>query len=195
MWLFHLFLLWQNFKWEEQNYVVQNEINNLVFLVNGDKTSKVSGVFVNWLAMQPRVRGAASLHRLCGFISSSTRRGGWRGRAIAIPRTRRSLWLQWRDCFLWDSGLVFQMSRTLSCWGRAASHRSVGKRDQTCYCVCVGLIPTVLLFQFHSSHFRSCCLKRFYIFDVILVIKVLLFVLSFFCSLCLLHPWIFRPFC
>lgn len=68
-------------------------------------------------------------------------------------------------------------------------------RPNQLLCVCVGLIPTVLLFQFHSSHLRSCCLKRFYIFDVILVIKVLLFVLSFFCSLCLLHPWIFRPFC
>lgn len=31
----------QNFKWEEQNYVVQNEINNLAFLVNNDKVSKV----------------------------------------------------------------------------------------------------------------------------------------------------------
>lgn len=35
-------LLQQNFKWEEQNYVVQNEINNLAFLVNKDKMSKVS---------------------------------------------------------------------------------------------------------------------------------------------------------
>ena len=34
-------LLQQNFKWEEQNYVVQNEINNLAFLVNKDKMSKV----------------------------------------------------------------------------------------------------------------------------------------------------------
>lgn len=32
----------QNFKWEEQNYVVQNQINNLAFLVNKDKISEVS---------------------------------------------------------------------------------------------------------------------------------------------------------
>ncbi|XP_047191096.1 ryanodine receptor 2-like isoform X3 [Scophthalmus maximus] len=38
-----LFIFWaksHNFKWEEQNYVVQNEINNLAFLVNDDKMSK-----------------------------------------------------------------------------------------------------------------------------------------------------------
>ncbi|XP_070696712.1 ryanodine receptor 2 [Pempheris klunzingeri] len=38
-----VFIFWtksHNFKWEEQNYVVQNEINNLVFLVNKDKMSK-----------------------------------------------------------------------------------------------------------------------------------------------------------
>ncbi|XP_061692591.1 ryanodine receptor 2 [Syngnathoides biaculeatus] len=38
-----VFIFWaksHNFKWEEQNYVVQNEINNLTFLVN-DNTSKL----------------------------------------------------------------------------------------------------------------------------------------------------------
>ncbi|KAM9345211.1 ryanodine receptor 2-like [Symphorus nematophorus] len=38
-----VFVFWaksHNFKWEEQNYVVQNEINNLAFLVNKDKMSK-----------------------------------------------------------------------------------------------------------------------------------------------------------
>lgn len=40
----HLCLLQQNFKWEEQNYVVQNDINNLAFLVNKDKMSKVSHI-------------------------------------------------------------------------------------------------------------------------------------------------------
>nr|XP_057915111.1 ryanodine receptor 2 isoform X2 [Doryrhamphus excisus] len=38
-----VFIFWaksHNFKWEEQNYVVQNEINNLAFLVNSD-TSKL----------------------------------------------------------------------------------------------------------------------------------------------------------
>ncbi|XP_051937189.1 ryanodine receptor 2 [Hippocampus zosterae] len=38
-----VFIFWaksHNFKWEEQNYVVQNEINNLAFLVN-DNTSKL----------------------------------------------------------------------------------------------------------------------------------------------------------
>ncbi|KAM7385413.1 hypothetical protein PAMP_001499 [Pampus punctatissimus] len=38
-----VFIFWaksHNFKWEEQNYVVQNEINNLAFLVNSDKISK-----------------------------------------------------------------------------------------------------------------------------------------------------------
>nr|XP_043902413.1 ryanodine receptor 2-like [Solea senegalensis] len=38
-----VFIFWaksHNFKWEEQNYVVQNEINNLAFLVNNDKMSK-----------------------------------------------------------------------------------------------------------------------------------------------------------
>ncbi|KAG7228617.1 hypothetical protein INR49_013303 [Caranx melampygus] len=38
-----VFIFWaksHNFKWEEQNYVVQNEINNLAFLVNTDKMSK-----------------------------------------------------------------------------------------------------------------------------------------------------------
>lgn len=40
----HLCLLQQNFKWEEQNYVVQNEINNLAFLVNNDKMFKVSRI-------------------------------------------------------------------------------------------------------------------------------------------------------
>ncbi|XP_078017038.1 ryanodine receptor 2 [Epinephelus lanceolatus] len=40
-----VFIFWaksHNFKWEEQNYVVQNEINNLAFLVNNDKMSKFS---------------------------------------------------------------------------------------------------------------------------------------------------------
>ncbi|XP_053730272.1 ryanodine receptor 2 [Synchiropus splendidus] len=40
-----VFLFWaksHNFKWEEQNYVVQNEINNLAFLVNNEKMSKVN---------------------------------------------------------------------------------------------------------------------------------------------------------
>uniref|UniRef100_A0A3Q3G895 Ryanodine receptor 2b (cardiac) n=1 Tax=Labrus bergylta TaxID=56723 RepID=A0A3Q3G895_9LABR len=39
-----VFTFWaksHNFKWEEQNYVVQNEINNLAFLVNKDNMSKV----------------------------------------------------------------------------------------------------------------------------------------------------------
>uniref|UniRef100_A0AAQ5XBZ1 Ryanodine receptor 2b (cardiac) n=1 Tax=Amphiprion ocellaris TaxID=80972 RepID=A0AAQ5XBZ1_AMPOC len=38
-----VFMFWaksHNFKWEEQNYVVQNEINNLAFLVNNDKMAK-----------------------------------------------------------------------------------------------------------------------------------------------------------
>uniref|UniRef100_A0A3Q3G354 Ryanodine receptor 2b (cardiac) n=1 Tax=Labrus bergylta TaxID=56723 RepID=A0A3Q3G354_9LABR len=38
-----VFTFWaksHNFKWEEQNYVVQNEINNLAFLVNKDNMSK-----------------------------------------------------------------------------------------------------------------------------------------------------------
>ncbi|XP_041802824.1 ryanodine receptor 2-like [Chelmon rostratus] len=38
-----VFIFWgksHNFKWEEQNYVVQNEINSLAFLVNNDKMSK-----------------------------------------------------------------------------------------------------------------------------------------------------------
>ncbi|XP_067466542.1 ryanodine receptor 2 isoform X2 [Thunnus thynnus] len=38
-----VFIFWaksHTFKWEEQNYVVQNEINNLAFLVNSDKMSK-----------------------------------------------------------------------------------------------------------------------------------------------------------
>lgn len=39
---FYLCLSQQNFKWEEQNYVVQNQINNLVFLVKNDKISAVS---------------------------------------------------------------------------------------------------------------------------------------------------------
>lgn len=38
-------LLQQNFKWEEQNYVVQNKINNLAFLVNKDNNiSKVTRI-------------------------------------------------------------------------------------------------------------------------------------------------------
>uniref|UniRef100_A0A672JJC7 Ryanodine receptor 2b (cardiac) n=1 Tax=Salarias fasciatus TaxID=181472 RepID=A0A672JJC7_SALFA len=40
-----VFIFWaksHNFKWEEQNYVVQNEINNLAFSVNNGKMSKVS---------------------------------------------------------------------------------------------------------------------------------------------------------
>ncbi|XP_014010249.2 ryanodine receptor 2 [Salmo salar] len=42
-----IFIFWtksHNFKWEEQNYVVQNEINNMAFLVNNNnhKMSKVS---------------------------------------------------------------------------------------------------------------------------------------------------------
>ncbi|XP_039477547.1 ryanodine receptor 2 [Oreochromis aureus] len=39
-----VFIFWaksHNFKWEEQNYVVQNEINNLSFLANNDKTFKL----------------------------------------------------------------------------------------------------------------------------------------------------------
>ncbi|TWW78271.1 Ryanodine receptor 2 [Takifugu flavidus] len=39
-----VFIFWaksHNFKWEEQNYVVQNEINSLLFLVNSDSLSKV----------------------------------------------------------------------------------------------------------------------------------------------------------
>uniref|UniRef100_A0A671YWR5 Ryanodine receptor 2 n=1 Tax=Sparus aurata TaxID=8175 RepID=A0A671YWR5_SPAAU len=38
-----VFIFWaksHNFKWEEQNYVVQNEINTLAFMVNDDKMSK-----------------------------------------------------------------------------------------------------------------------------------------------------------
>ncbi|KAM7408499.1 hypothetical protein PAMA_002295 [Pampus argenteus] len=38
-----VFIFWaksHNFKWEEQNYVVQNEINNLAFLVSSDRISK-----------------------------------------------------------------------------------------------------------------------------------------------------------
>ncbi|XP_068597641.1 ryanodine receptor 2-like [Brachionichthys hirsutus] len=38
-----VFIFWaksHTFKWEEQNYVVQNDINNLAFLVNNDKISK-----------------------------------------------------------------------------------------------------------------------------------------------------------
>ncbi|KAM3606327.1 uncharacterized protein V6R79_014397 [Siganus canaliculatus] len=38
-----VFIFWaksHNFKWEEQNYVVQNEINNLAFLINTGKMSK-----------------------------------------------------------------------------------------------------------------------------------------------------------
>ncbi|XP_034536962.1 ryanodine receptor 2 [Notolabrus celidotus] len=38
-----VFIFWaksHNFKWEEQNFVVQNEINNLAFLVNKDNLSK-----------------------------------------------------------------------------------------------------------------------------------------------------------
>ncbi|XP_071061794.1 ryanodine receptor 2 isoform X1 [Pseudochaenichthys georgianus] len=41
-----VFIFWaksHNFKWEEQNFVVQNEINNLAFLVNNDKMSKFDG--------------------------------------------------------------------------------------------------------------------------------------------------------
>lgn len=43
--------LQQNFKWEEQNYVVQNEINNLSFLTNNDKTFKVGHIYnlISWL--------------------------------------------------------------------------------------------------------------------------------------------------
>ncbi|XP_029031557.1 ryanodine receptor 2 isoform X4 [Betta splendens] len=40
-----VFIFWaksHNFKWEEQNYVVTNEINNLAFLVNKDNISKSS---------------------------------------------------------------------------------------------------------------------------------------------------------
>ncbi|XP_069548702.1 ryanodine receptor 2 [Brachyistius frenatus] len=43
-----VFIFWaksHNFKWEEQNFVVQNEINNLAFLVNNDKMSKVSLIY------------------------------------------------------------------------------------------------------------------------------------------------------
>ncbi|KAM3863107.1 ryanodine receptor 2-like [Diretmus argenteus] len=39
-----VFIFWtksHNFKWEEQNYVVQNEINNLAFLVNSNTLSKL----------------------------------------------------------------------------------------------------------------------------------------------------------
>ncbi|XP_056903963.1 ryanodine receptor 2-like isoform X5 [Takifugu flavidus] len=40
-----VFIFWaksHNFKWEEQNYVVQNEINSLLFLVNSDSLSKLN---------------------------------------------------------------------------------------------------------------------------------------------------------
>uniref|UniRef100_A0A3Q3G4E5 Ryanodine receptor 2b (cardiac) n=1 Tax=Labrus bergylta TaxID=56723 RepID=A0A3Q3G4E5_9LABR len=46
-----VFTFWaksHNFKWEEQNYVVQNEINNLAFLVNKDNMSKVRHVY-KWM--------------------------------------------------------------------------------------------------------------------------------------------------
>lgn len=36
----------QNFKWEEQNYVVQNEIDSLLFLVKSDNLSKVSKTII-----------------------------------------------------------------------------------------------------------------------------------------------------
>uniref|UniRef100_A0A667ZYR6 Ryanodine receptor 2b (cardiac) n=1 Tax=Myripristis murdjan TaxID=586833 RepID=A0A667ZYR6_9TELE len=40
-----VFIFWaksHNFKWEEQNYVIQNEINNLAFLVNSNTVSKLN---------------------------------------------------------------------------------------------------------------------------------------------------------
>lgn len=42
---FSFFFFQQNFKWEEQNFVVQNEINNLIFLVKRAKDSKVSSIY------------------------------------------------------------------------------------------------------------------------------------------------------
>lgn len=49
---FHFFIPWlQNFKREEQNFVVQNEINNLGFLTGEAKTkmSKVNALDFEWL--------------------------------------------------------------------------------------------------------------------------------------------------
>lgn len=49
---FHFFILWlQNFKREEQNFVVQNEINNLGFLTGEAKTKmfKVNALDFEWI--------------------------------------------------------------------------------------------------------------------------------------------------
>lgn len=37
---FSFSVMHQNFKWEEQNFVVQNEINNMEFLVNISKNTR-----------------------------------------------------------------------------------------------------------------------------------------------------------
>lgn len=68
------------------------------------------------------------------MLSSTRRRGGWRGRAIATPCTRLSLWLQWRDCSLWGWGFVFQMTKVSSCWLRPASLRLVENLNITHKC-------------------------------------------------------------
>lgn len=53
--LLKLFRYFQNFKREEQNFVVQNEINNLSFLTGDNKTkmSKVSFVPACFLSTLP----------------------------------------------------------------------------------------------------------------------------------------------
>uniref|UniRef100_A0A8B9LM49 Ryanodine receptor 2b (cardiac) n=1 Tax=Astyanax mexicanus TaxID=7994 RepID=A0A8B9LM49_ASTMX len=50
-----IFLL-QNFKWEEQNFVVQNDINNLNFLVGGGRSQKVLNVKQGGVAEDERRR-------------------------------------------------------------------------------------------------------------------------------------------
>lgn len=106
--------LQQNFKWEEQNYVVQNEINNLSFLTNNDKTFKVGHIYnltssITCVLMYISLQNICRNHRRIAaatkckeknpvFIWSQYSAWQWEEEdeeeeGVVIPSTPLSLWL------------------------------------------------------------------------------------------------------
>ncbi|XP_040906318.1 ryanodine receptor 2 [Toxotes jaculatrix] len=93
-----VFIFWaksHNFKWEEQNYVVQNEIDNLAFLVN-DKVSK-------------SLKNAVYLHFQFGHERRKMKRKGDRYSAhtsLIVASMKRLLPVGLRICFPNDQSLI-----------------------------------------------------------------------------------------
>lgn len=164
--------------------MVQNEINNLVFLVNNDKMSKVS--HISEISLTSYWHRCARTAFLCIMnitssctvkihncqisklicvhsflilnliLSSTTRRRIWRRMGTVIPHRPLSLWLPLRDCSLWDSGFVFHATRALLCWLKTASLRSVGNVD---------IINTNLIYKMTEPFKLQVTMKWMCLFD------------------------------